>query len=221
MTGLYISVRQFSSWLFFLSYHHHWYCFSFTLCVLQIYKPDTCFSRSSSFRKSRKRVYNLDFHVEVSWILTVWEVKRWKVGLQGMPVGRTVSNSLIRKCLGLGGLLFPERILRMRSVSCLSFCPGAPPWWTYTLWGDVWILGAGKGNSTQLAVSIASSMPPWDAVHYSITNFQDKAGVGSCHLTLDGWNSKGDSKQRKRGGIFNIYLLRIWKFNYTIKSLSW
>lgn len=45
-----------------------------------------------------------------------------------MPIGRTVSNSLIRKCLGLGGLLFPEGILRMRSVSCLSFCPGALPW---------------------------------------------------------------------------------------------
>lgn len=45
-----------------------------------------------------------------------------------MPVGRTVSNSLIKKCLGLGGLPFPERILRIRSVSCLPFCPGAPPW---------------------------------------------------------------------------------------------
>ena len=131
------------------------------------------------------------------------------------------------KCLGLGGLLFPERILRMRSVSCLPFCPGAPPWVSKTLWGDAWIPGAGKGNSIQVAGSASSSAPPWDTVrccccccwdtvHYSITNFQDKAGMGSGHLTLDGWTSKGDSKQWKRAGIFNIYLLRIWKLNYTI-----
>lgn len=106
---------------------------------------------------------------------------------------RTVSNSLIKKCLGLGGLPFPERILRIRSVSCLPFCPGAPPWVNINpLWRCLNPTSR-KGDTIQLAGSTSSSMSPWDTVHcccwwntvhYSITNFQDKAGMGSCHLTL-------------------------------------
>lgn len=97
-------VRQFSSWLCFLCYYHLWHCLSFPLCLLQPLRTRHLFpshrSRFRSKKTCRKGICKRDSHPEVLWKLNVREMRRYGEGPQGMRVGNTISNSLVKKYLG-------------------------------------------------------------------------------------------------------------------------